>query len=51
MLHNFTNDLKMAGVPMIRREDLSVKSTIALGCPYSGDIYLAEWTKPDKSKV
>lgn len=51
MLHNYEDDLKAAGVPLIRREDLSIKSTIALGRPFSGDVYLAEWTKPDKSKV
>ena len=36
---------------MISKDRVSLQSKIALGRPYSGDVYNAQWTQHDNSKV
>ena len=48
--NNYKEELEAAGVEMIQKEQVSLKKKIALGRPYSGDVYNAQWTQ-DHNKV
>ena len=43
--------LEDGGVHIISKDHISLQSKIALGKPYSGDVYNAQWTQDDNTKV
>ncbi|XP_022787935.1 uncharacterized protein LOC111327889 isoform X1 [Stylophora pistillata] len=43
--NNYREDLEDAGVQMIQKKHLSLQRKIALGRPYSGDVYTAQWSQ------
>ena len=49
--NNYKDRLEAAGVLLIPKDQLSLQRRIALGRPYSGDVYLATWTRHDDTKV
>ena len=40
--HNYKENLEAAGVLMIQKDSVLLQSKIALGRPYSGDVYNAQ---------
>ncbi len=48
--NNYKEELEAAGVQMIQKDHVSVQTKIALGRPYSGDVYNATWTQ-NRNKV
>ncbi|XP_078371564.1 uncharacterized protein LOC144655214 isoform X2 [Oculina patagonica] len=48
--NNYQEELEAAGVQMIQKNHVSVQTKIALGRPYSGDVYNATWTQ-NRNKI
>lgn len=47
----YREELEDGGVHIIPKDHISLQSKIALGKPYSGDVYNAQWTQDDNTKV
>ena len=48
--HGYKEELRAKGIPLIDKEDLKIKNKITSG-PFAGAVCLAQWTKPDNTKV
>lgn len=49
--NTYKEQLEDGGVHIIPKDHISLQSKIALGKPYSGDVYNAQWTQDDNTKV
>lgn len=47
----YREELEDGGVHIIPKDHISLQNKIALGKPYSGDVYNAQWTQDDNTKV
>ena len=49
--NTYREELETAGVKIIPKGNISLQKKIALGRPYSGDVYKAQWTQQPNNKV
>lgn len=49
--NHYKEQLEAARVQIIPKDHVSVQTKIALGRPYSGDVYNAQWTQHQNHKV
>lgn len=49
--NNYREELEAAGVRIIPKEHVLLQAKIALGRPYSGDVYRAQWAQTHNNKI